>query len=69
LTELLRELLGVIQVDCPTFNMLVLCACGQLPRLALIKNLLKIHDAPLVLALDETNPEHISRLVNDPQAF
>ena len=45
LTELLWELLGVIQVDCPTLNMLVLCACRQLPRLALIKDLLKIQDA------------------------
>ncbi len=49
--------------------MLVLGACGQLPRLTLIKHLLKIHDAPLVLALNESNPEHIGRLVNDPEAL
>lgn len=69
LTELLWELLGVIQVDCPTLNMLVLCACRQLPRLGLIKDLLKINDVPFVLALNESNPEHIGRLVDDPQAL
>lgn len=64
-TEVLKEVVGIVQVHCHTFNSVVLGAFWQLPCLALVKQLLKVHDAPLVLALNDSNPEHAGRLVSD----
>lgn len=64
LTQVLQILLRVVQVDGPALDTAVARALRQLPQVTAGHQLLKVHDAPLVLALYESYPEEIVRLLH-----
>jgi len=64
LTQVLQVLVRIIQVDGPALHSVVPGALGQLPQVAASYQLLKVHDAPLMLALYEGYSEEVIRLLN-----